>query len=213
MNDKIFKRYIQLANVLGELFKNLLEVVVHDFKDLDQSIIHIVNGHISDRKIGDGASELGIRRLLNDEKIPDTLVNYVNKSKKGKKLKSASMAIRDDKGKMIGAFCLNFDISAFENFQDFLSFFLQHDSNPFVSQNDISGLYLSNEDEIESEISNYLLKKGWSTNSISYKNKQEIVHHLITNGYFKKRGAIGTISNQLNLTRQSIYNYLKKVSQ
>jgi predicted transcriptional regulator YheO len=61
--------------------------------------------------------------------IPDTLINYTNISKRGNRLKSASIAIRDDKSKMIGAFCLNFDISGFEHIQKFLHLLTESESS------------------------------------------------------------------------------------
>ena len=207
--DKIFARYIQIADILGNLFHTMLEVVVHDFKDLDHSIIHIVNGHISNRKIGDPASELGIRRLLETESIPDVLVNYINKNNRGQKLKSASMAIRDDAGKMIGALCFNFDLSHFDQFQKFLEFFTNCQNHSLVGQHDIDNDPLSNEEEIQQEIENYLMKNGLSHVQLTYKDKQAIVIHLLQQGCFKKRGAISTIAHQLQLTRQCIYNYLE----
>ena len=148
--NPIFTRYIQIADLLGSLFKNSLEVVVHDFRDLDHSIIHIVNGGISGRKIGDGASELGIRRLLAKETIPDVLVNYENRNERGQKCKSGSLAIRDDDGKMIGAICLNFDVEPFTQFQRFLEFFVQSEMNPLVGQEDIRKTALSNKETIVS---------------------------------------------------------------
>lgn len=211
--DKIFTRYIQIADTLGKLFHNLLEVVVHDFKDLDHSIIYIVNGHISNRKVGDPASELGIRRLLDNESIPDVLVNYINKNNRGQKLKSASMAIRDDRGKMIGALCFNFDLSHFDQFQKFLEFFTNCQDHNLVGPHDINNSQLTNEEEIQQEINKYLISNGLSVVQLNYKDKQAIVTHLFQQGCFKKRGAIATISNLLQLTRQCIYNYLELARQ
>lgn len=208
-NNKLFNRYIQIAEVLGKVFPNVLEVVVHDFKDLDHSIIYIVNGHISNRKVGDGASELGIRRLLEQEDIPDVLVNYINQNSRGQKFKSASLAIRDDSGKMLGAFCFNFDLSHFEQFQKFLEFFMSCENNSLVGLNDINDKQLTHEEEIQDEINKYLFQNALSAVQLTYKDKQEIVTHLFDQGSFKKRGAIATIANALKLTRQCVYNYLE----
>lgn len=208
--SKIFKRYIQIAEVLGKIFPNVLEVVVHDFKDLDHSVIFIVNGHISNRKIGDAASELGIRRLL-EQDIPDVLVNYINQNSRGQKFKSASIAIRDDDGKMIGAFCFNFDFSHFEQFQKFLEIFISCENNSLVGLNDINNKYLTHEEGIQDEIKNYLFANGLSAVQLTYKDKQEIVTYLHQRGIFNKRGAILTIANSLQVTRQCIYNYLELV--
>ncbi len=205
---KTIDRYIQLANLLGDMFPRVLEVVVHDFSDLDHSIVHIVNSHISGRKVGDGASELGIRRLLKKESIPDVLVNYTNQNSLGKQLKSASLAIRDDEGIMIGAFCLNFDNSHFEQFKTFLDGFINYEINSFVGTDDIKTK--TREGEVEKEIRAYQLKHNLT--NITYKNKQDIVSHLLNSGFFDKRGSISSAAEVLQLSRQCIYNYLNKSS-
>lgn len=205
----IFQRYIQIAEVLGQMFPNLLEAVVHDFTDLDKSIIYIVNGHISGRKVGAGASELGIRRLLGKEKIPDVLVNYTNINHKGNRLKSASIAIRDQKGKMIGAFCLNFDVSSFEQIQQFLNPLIQSENFALVGKSELTAESTVEED-VGHSIQEYLKTHGMIFSQLAYSDKQSIIVFLRKNGAFKQRGAVFAAAKLLGLTRQTIYNYLKK---
>lgn len=207
-NQKIFKRYIQLADVLGQMFANFLEVAVHDFSDLEHSVIYIANGHISGRGIGAPATDLGLRRLYEGD-IPDVLVNYSNRSRRGNRLKSASLAIRDDKGAMIGAFCLNFDISAFEYIQESLTSLLAHAPNALAGEEDLYPEREVNED-IYALVKNYLSKHNLQNARLTYADKQEIVLYLYKLKCFRQKGAIQAIAKALNITRQSVYNYLKK---
>lgn len=207
-NKAIFDRYIQVANVLGQMFQNILEVVVHDFKDLDKAIVHIVNGHISGRSLGGPVSELNMRRLLEEDQFPDELVNYTSRNHRGQSLKSSSVAIRDREGKIIGAFCLHFDISQFEQFQKFLDVFVNSKIHSLIGVNDF-GANQPHDEEIKNTIDEWALKQGLYANQLSYKDKQAIVEHLYHRGYFKKRGAISIVANVLQLTRQCIYNYLE----
>jgi predicted transcriptional regulator YheO len=207
-NQILFKRYIQLADVLGQMFQNVLEVVIHDFKDLDHAIIHIVNGHISGRAIGGPASELNIRRLLEHDQLPDMLISYTSRNSRGQQLKSSSLAIRDDQGKLIGAFCLHFDLSQFEQFQKFLEYFVSSKVHSLVGLNDF-GASQPHDEEIKSEIDKWLLSENLYATQLTYKDKQSIVGYLYRRGCFKKKGAISIIANALQLTRQCIYNYLE----
>lgn len=211
-NQPIFDRYIQIANVLGQMFQNVLEVVVHDFKDLDNAIIHIVNGHISGRSVGGPASELNMRRLLEQDQFPDELVNYTSRNPRGQSLKSSSVAIRDADGKIIGAFCLHFDTSQFEQFQKFLELMISSSIDANIGINDF-GANQPHDNEIQHEIDTWLIKQGLSNAQLSYKDKQSIVEHLYRGGYFKRRGAISLVANALQLARQSIYNYLELAQQ
>lgn len=208
-NTAIFQRYIQIAQILGQMFPNMLEAVVHDFADLDKSVIYIVNGHISGRKVGAGASELGIRRLLGKEEIPDVLVNYTNINHKGNRLKSASLAIRNEKGKMIGAFCLNFDISGFEQIQQFLNPLIESENFVQVGKSELASESTVDED-VGHSIQEYLKSQGMIFSQLTYVDKQAIIGFLRKNGAFKQRGAVFSAAKLLGLTRQTIYNYLKK---
>lgn len=204
----IFERYIQLANVLGQMFRNVLEVVVHDFNDLDQAIIYIVNGHISGREAGGPVSEINLRRLLEQDQFPDMLVNFKSTNNRGQQLKSSSLAIRDEKGRLIGAFCMHFDLSQFEQFQKFLEFFLDAKASSLIGINDF-GMNQPTDEDIKKEIDGWLLKNGLYAAQLTYKDKQTLVDHLYCQGFFKRKGAIPIIANALQLTRQSVYNYLQ----
>lgn len=160
-NKEIFDRYIQIADALGEMFKNVLELIIQD----QESVIHSVN------------------------KIC-TLA----------KKKSSMIPIKDYEGKNIGSFCIHFDVSQFEQFQKFLEFFL-HPEPESITQ----------EFEIQEEIDRWLLEKGLFVKQLTYKDKKAIVQYLHKKGCFKKRGALAAIAQTLQLTRQSIYNYLEKV--
>jgi predicted transcriptional regulator YheO len=207
---RIFERYILLADVLGQMFPNVLEVVVHDFKDLDQAIIHIVNGHISGRAVGGPASELNIRRLIEQDQFPDVLSNYTSRTARGQQVKSSSLAIRDDKGRLIGAFCLHFDLSQFEQFQKFLEFFVNSKVHALVGLNDF-GAGLQHDVEIQQIIDGWLMRHSRYTAQLTYKDKQDIVRHLYQKGQFNKKGSVTCVAGALQLTRQSIYNYLELI--
>lgn len=209
-NQEIFKRYMQIADVLGQMFPNILEIAIHDFKDLDHSLIHIVGGHISGRTVGAPVSELNMRRLIEQDDFPDALINYMSRNFRGQTLKSSSLAIRDENGQVIGAFCMHFDLSQFEQFHKFLEFFLHTTPDPFVGLNDF-GQSQPFSEEIHEEIKNWRLVNGLFSAPLTYKDKQAIVEHLSLRGFFKKKGAIPCIAQALQLTRQSIYNYLENL--
>jgi predicted transcriptional regulator YheO len=58
-SDRVLERYVEIAQMLSEMFGPVLETVVHDLRTPDQSIIAIFNEHITDREIGDPATDLG----------------------------------------------------------------------------------------------------------------------------------------------------------
>lgn len=103
----------QLAKGIARQFGPNCEVVVHDLtsNDEDNSIVAIENGQVTGRKVGDGPSHAVLEALMSDrENVPDHF-SYLTKTKDGKILKSSTIYIRDDDGRAIGVFAINYDIT------------------------------------------------------------------------------------------------------
>ena len=93
LNETMMNTLRQLAHGLAHQFGNNCEVVVHDLSPdcLDNSIVLIENGHVSNRKQGDGPSHIVLEALKHD---PSTLADklaYLTKTHDGRILKSSTM--------------------------------------------------------------------------------------------------------------------------
>lgn len=104
----------QLAKGIAAQFGSNCEVVVHEISDRSafSSIVAIENGHVTGRKVGDGPSHVVLERLGNPGEDPQDQLCYLTRTPDGKILKSSSIFIRDDQGKVCAIFCINFDITA-----------------------------------------------------------------------------------------------------
>lgn len=104
----------QIAAGIAAQFGSNCEVVVHDVsgKNMDHSIVHIENGHVSGRKVGDGGSHVVVEQMIQEDAQPEDYLGYLTKSANGKVLKSSTMYIRNSKGKVVALLSINFDISA-----------------------------------------------------------------------------------------------------
>lgn len=205
----ILAHYVNVAQVLGEMFAPVLETVVHDLRQPERSIIAIYNGQLTGREVGGAATNLG-RRLLEGD-FPDVLVGYENESPNGQKLKSSSLAIRDQDGELIGVLGLNLDVSYFEQFHVFIEQFIssqqsEHVTAPERFNTTPEGMSTPKED-IRRAIDRYITSHGWNARTLSYRDKRQIVEHLYQSGHFKNRGAVTIIAQELGLTRPSVYNY------
>ena len=105
--------YKRLAHALALQFGSGCEVVVHDLEAADpsHSIVAIENGHVTGRKLGDGPSHVVLEALhAGEERLEDRLA-YLTKTADGKILKSSTVFIRDDHGRTVGIFAINYDIT------------------------------------------------------------------------------------------------------
>ena len=64
---------------------------------MEHSIVHIENGHVSGRKVGDGPSKIVMEQLMSGNEAQDQLA-YLTRTPDGKILKSSTIYIRDPTG-------------------------------------------------------------------------------------------------------------------
>lgn len=106
----------KIARGVAAQFGSGCEVVIHEINpnSAEHSIVAIENGHVTGRKLGDGPSQVVLEQLgktIDTDRAEDHL-SYFTKTPSGKLLKSSTVYIRDDSGKVAALFCINFDISA-----------------------------------------------------------------------------------------------------
>lgn len=106
--------YKRLAKSLAAEFGENCEVLVHDLTggDPEHTIVAIENGHVSQRHQGDGPSQVALEAM--HAKNPALLQDksgYLLKTHDGRILKSSTIYIRDESGKITGIFCINYDIT------------------------------------------------------------------------------------------------------
>lgn len=182
----------------------MAEAVVNDLRPKKEQIHAIYNGHITGRKIGDPISSIGKKRL--EGELHDTLINYENEGAHGRRLKSSAIAIRNPQGKLIGSFGINVDISIWDTVAQYITQFTQIDS-PQIDR-EIFKTTPPPKTEIKSRIQSILTEKGWG-HPLERRQKRDIILHLHQEGYLYKRGAVAIIATLLQLTRPTVYRYLK----
>lgn len=114
METKRLEALKQIADGIAAQFGKNCEVVIHEVNScrMDHTIVYIVNGHVSGRKIGDGASQVVLEQMLNHNAQPQDHLGYLTKTPDGKILKSSSLYIRNNKGVVVAILAINYDVSA-----------------------------------------------------------------------------------------------------
>ncbi len=103
----------RLAKGIAAQFGSNCEVVVHEISErsTSNSIIALENGHVSGRKLGDGPSQVVLERLGKEDGCPEDHLCYLTRTPDGKLLKSTSIYIPDEEGRVAAIIGINFDIS------------------------------------------------------------------------------------------------------
>lgn len=192
-----------IANTMG---KNC-EVVLHQIAKSKKSIVAISNGHVSGRTVDSPMLDVGIQ-ALGEEEVAENIINYSNKTVNGKILKSSTMFIKDDDNKIIGALCINIDISEFVVAHKVLDEFIQPDIKREISFDSLSN---NINDVLNNVVEDTLNSYG---KPVAYMNKDEkvvIVRKLDEQGAFLIKGAIDHVAKILCVSRYTVYNYLDEI--
>jgi predicted transcriptional regulator YheO len=194
----------RLSGALGETFGKFCEIVVHDFGSPESSIIAIANGSLTGREVGDTLDSLGFQLLKNNP--PSDLLNYQTKTKDGKELRSSSIFLRDEKGHIFGALCINVDISTLRKAQEWIQEALGSASTT------IDERFEQSVDEVlENLIQNAISSTGKKTADMTREDKVAIVAYLEAKGAFLIRYSVERVAELLGMTKYTIYNYLDEI--
>jgi predicted transcriptional regulator YheO len=216
--NPMLSNMMPIVDTIGDMFGPNCEVVLHDLSKPKSSIIKIVNSHVSGRKIGDSLRDL-IFTVLRSKKFDDNrLVNYMTKTKDGKTLKSSTVVLRDEDGELIGALCINYDISDLLIVDKRLK-----ELKAFCETNELSEIYNIPEyiekDEITKDVNNILKQiinsaieeSGKSVSKMNKDEKVELVRFFNEKGVFLIKGAVDYVAQELNVSRYTVYNYLQEI--
>jgi predicted transcriptional regulator YheO len=206
--NPLLEPYIPVVDFLAEVLGNDAEIVLHDVSDIDKSIVAIRNNHISNRKIGDPATNL-VLKILKDQKYGDQnyIANYQGLSESGKTLKSSTYFIRDGEHRIIGMLCINIDfekLSQFRNYLDeIIDFPLENDDQKTVER------FSTSVEQVAFESIDTVIKNiDVSPERLSQDEKIEIIKELNNNGVFLLKGSVSEVASQLKVSEATVYRYL-----
>jgi predicted transcriptional regulator YheO len=203
---------------MGEALGSQYEIVLHDLSDLDHSIAAIENSHISGRSAGDPATDLLLSLLKSneDDQSFNYMTNYRGYSKTGKTVKGSTFLIRDEDNEIIGAICINMEISVYLDAYNALNEIVG--STTEKENNDIAGggyaekLGHSIEDITTEAITTILEGTEIPPERMLAEEKMQIMHQLNQKGIFLLKGAVSEIAKHLKVSEPTIYRYLNKVT-
>lgn len=196
----------QLAKGIARQFGPNCEVVVHDLtsNDEDNSIVFIENGQITGRKVGDGPSHVVLEALRSGrESLPDHL-SYLTRTKDGKILKSSTIYVRDDDGKAVGVFAVNYDITLMLAMEEQLRLFTAADTpnqEPERISRNVSDLL----DEL---IDQSVALVGKPVALMSKEDKVRAIQYLNDTGAFLITKSGDKVCKFFGISKYTLYSYI-----
>ena len=195
-----------LPNIAAQFGPNC-EVVVHDLSQHpDHTIVAIENGHVSGRKVGDGASNVVLERMEHQDREAQDHLSYLTRTPDGKVLKSSTIYIRNSRGKVTAILAINFDISALMMaagaVRDFISVQEPQQAEPekIVNINNV----------LEELIQQSVALVGKPAALMNKEDKIKAIRFLNENGAFLVTRSGEKVAKYFGISKYTLYSYLDK---
>ena len=201
--------FTTLLKVLKNQFGPESEFILHDWsKGYDHSVVAIENGHITNRKIGDCGSNLGLE-VIRGTATSDMKCNYVTKTRDGKVLLSSTMYIKNDEGQALGALCINTDVSKKIEIKEYLDRCLPDELNKKESSEEFFATNVS--DLLLDLIDEGIKKIGKPVCEMTKEDKMEVLRFLDNKGALLINKSGTKICQVLEMSKYTLYNYLDEI--
>ena len=209
-DDLTLESLVMIAHGIARQFGNDCEVCIHDLQanDLEHTICYIINGHVSGRKIGDGASKIvleTLEALKKGDNVSDHL-GYRTHTSDGRILKSSTIFLKDESGKYRFILGINHDMTNFINAQSALSNVVE---NIETTGEDIYGqIPLSVNDLLDNLIEQSVKLVGKTPAHMTKDEKVKAIKFLQDAGAFLITRSGDKISQFFGISKFTLYSYI-----
>ncbi len=201
---------------IGSVVGRNTEIVLHDLTKPENSVIDIVNGHLSGRSIGSSVlsgpkQDLGFKAVINSAagvagNDPVMIPNYQTTASDGRVFNSSTVVFRDATGPY-ASLCVNADLNGLKAAHACLEQILGTATRPEEKVGDQPDLELLMKEIIQETL------PGLATTdrAMNKKAKIEAVRQMQERGLFIVKGGVEKAAAALGVTRYTIYNYLDEI--
>ncbi|WP_158726475.1 transcriptional regulator [Tomitella fengzijianii] len=229
--ERLITLFTGFVEVLGRALPAGSEAVLHDLSKIPNSIIAI-HGSLSGRSVGNTAGAVFVEKLT--EIVDGQVVTFESTLADGRWVRSSTMIIRDIADTPVAALCINTDVSMWQQIdrvvQSMLGFTsgVTHgvvpDAEAPQGSADVAHLeappgrrgtdmFTADIDELSQlMIRREIETAGVPVALMKKAHKVEVVRGLQARGIFQVKNAVEQVAEELEVTRFTIYNYLKEIN-
>ena len=200
---EMFNVLTRMGDAIAKTFGDNCEVVVHDLNnELENTISYIKNGHVSNRKLGDGASALVLDAFNHPGTHHDDKLNYIIKY--GEKHIKCSSVFIDENETLRYILSINFDISHLIKTQEAINQLVVHEE-----EEKIDAFPVDVNDMLDRLILQSIDKIGKPIDMMNYKEKSIAIKFLDECGAFLIKKAGDKVAEVFGISKYTIYNHMK----
>lgn len=207
---------------LGSIVGSNTELILHDLRHPDHSTVHLVNGHVTGRRIGDPiiaapVEDKGFDLLLQNRPAPQpmtsTIAQYQSRTRDGRELTSATILLRNREGLPFASVCANSDMTEYQMLASVLGRLTPRQDARKAAETTDAPAHPTVDDLIEDIIAGAIATVGKPVTLMDKAQKVRVVAELQRRGLFMIKGAADRVAAALQVTRFTVYNYLDALAQ
>ncbi len=204
----VMKVLEQMAVCLAKQFGNDCEVVIHELDHQNNSshIMHIENGHVSQRKEGGGPSSVVLKALSHDPALLEDKLAYLTRTHDGHILKSSTVYIRDENNCITAILAINYDITNLMAAQGAINTLIKVEEKKAESDPDTIPLNVN--ELLENLIQQSIKMVGKPAALMNKDEKIRAIQFLNESGAFLVTKSGDRISREFGISKYTMYSYI-----
>jgi predicted transcriptional regulator YheO len=207
----VYALLARVAQAIVATVGSQCEVVVHDLRTPEQSVV-AMSGNLTGRTVGSPAPD---PEMLpgNLGAFQDDILREHTRTSSGRQLVSSTVWVRNDRGEIVGAICINMDFSDLRRARDLLNQVLAEQTMETTINTSFETFATSPEEFAAIALRGAVQKVGKAVHHLNRQDKIEIIRELELAGVFRFQHAMDIVMQELGVSRASIYAYLKDIRQ
>jgi len=207
----ILESYMQLCEGLSDYLGDGYELVLHSLENYDHSVVKIINGYHTGRTEGAPITDFALTLLTQIRSRQDAgYITYTSQNKKGEPLKSTTITIQGEGGRIIGLLCINFYMNT-PFTQVIGSYFPERESAARNHRERES--FVDNVDELIYTAVHEVRSQVMDDPAISSINKnKEIIAQLLARGIFNLKDSVLKTAQILAIGKNTVYMHIRNLS-
>ena len=190
--------YVPLAQMLVQTLGPDCEVVLHDLDTPAHSVVYVENPSVTGKQV-----------ILSDDLKENFVANYYFTAPNGKHIRSSSLLIKNARGNLTGAMCINLDTTRLSGALSFLQSLLPPEPQKTAPMEQSAGSGAHVSVLIENLMDNIL--NGSDAQSLTRDERLEKIRFMDEKGLFLMKGSVEKAAEKLGVGKVTIYSYLDEV--
>ena len=209
-----FERYQSLfapvVKGMTQLLGDRSEFILHDLSCPEASAV-VIEGNVTKRRAGASVTNIVLEAIKKyGDDAPD-MIGYESVTADGRPLKSSTIFIRSEEGRIVGCLCCNIDMTDFTIARNLLNSMCEIQT-PQPSGKAGDEVFAQDIREVMSEIiHNEISASAKPVPMMDRSERLNLIRELENKCVFEVKGSVETTARKLGVSAFTVYSYLKEI--